>query len=55
MMAAYARQGNRSRALRVFQSCEESIKHELDAEPGPLTQRLYEQISGGAPPEKWEI
>jgi LuxR family maltose regulon positive regulatory protein len=55
MMAAYARQGNRSRALRVFQSCEESTKHELGAEPGPLTQRLYEQISGGAPPERWEI
>ncbi len=55
MMAAYARQGNRSRALRVFRSCEESIKHELDAQPGPLTRNLYEQISSGAPSEDWTI
>jgi LuxR family maltose regulon positive regulatory protein len=55
MMAAYARQGNRSRALRVFRSCEESIKHELDAPPGPLTQSLYQQISNSEPPADWTV
>jgi LuxR family maltose regulon positive regulatory protein len=55
MMAAYARQGNRSRALRVYRSCEESIKQELDALPGPLTRNLYQQISSGAPPTDWVV
>jgi LuxR family maltose regulon positive regulatory protein len=55
MMAAYARQGNRSRALRVYRSCEESIKRELDTPPGPLTQNLHEQISTSAPPADWTV
>jgi LuxR family maltose regulon positive regulatory protein len=55
MMAAYARQGNRSRALRVYRSCEESTKQELDALPGPLTRNLYQQISSGAPPTDWVV
>ncbi len=55
MMVAYARQGNRSRALRVFQSCQQTIRHELDAEPGPLTRKLNEQISRGAPVDDWTI
>jgi DNA-binding SARP family transcriptional activator len=55
MMAAYARQGNRSRALRVFQTCQETTRRELDAEPGPLTRKLNGQISRGAPVEDWTI
>ena len=51
MMAAYARQGNRSRALRVFQTCKQTMRDELDVEPGPLTRKLHEQISAGAPLE----
>lgn len=55
MMAAYARQGNRARALRVYQTCEETLQRELDAQPGPITQRLYEQISSNAPVEDWIV
>jgi LuxR family maltose regulon positive regulatory protein len=55
MMAAYALQGNRSRALRVFQSCQQTIRLELDAEPGPLTRKLREQISADAATEDWTI
>jgi DNA-binding SARP family transcriptional activator len=55
MMAAFARQGNRPRALRLYQTCEETLQRELDAEPGPATQRLYGQISSGAPVQDWII
>ncbi|HEY73301.1 MAG: hypothetical protein B6I35_02260 [Anaerolineaceae bacterium 4572_32.2] len=55
MMAAYARQGNRARALRVYQICEEALRRELDVEPGPITRRLYEQISGDAPARDWVV
>jgi DNA-binding SARP family transcriptional activator len=55
MMAAYARQGNRPRALRVFRSCKEALERELGTEPGPLTRRLYEKISHSAPVEEWQL
>jgi LuxR family maltose regulon positive regulatory protein len=53
MMVAYARQGNRPRALRVFQACEETLRRELDTEPGPAIRRLGEQLSSGAPVKDW--
>jgi DNA-binding SARP family transcriptional activator len=49
MMVAYAGQGNRPRALRVFQVCEETLRRELDTEPGPAIRHLFEQISSGTP------
>lgn len=55
MMAAYARQGNRSRAWRVFQQCQETLWRELDTEPGPLTRRLHEQISDNTPVKEWAV
>jgi LuxR family maltose regulon positive regulatory protein len=55
MMAAYALQGNRPRALRTYQACEETLRGELDAEPGPSTQHLYQQILNGSPVENWTI
>ncbi len=53
MMIAYALQGNHSQSLRTFQTCEETLQHELGTGPGPTTRRLFEQIYSGAPKEDW--
>jgi LuxR family maltose regulon positive regulatory protein len=55
MMAACALQGNRSRALRIYQDCKQTTIDELAAEPGPLTRKLHEQISTGVPVGDWVI
>jgi DNA-binding SARP family transcriptional activator len=45
MMAAYARQGNRPQALRVYQRCVDVLRDELDVAPLPETNNLHERIS----------
>jgi len=45
MMVAYTRQGNRPRALRVYQTCEETLRRELEIEPGPATRHLHAHIA----------
>ena len=45
MMAAYAQQGNRPQALRVYQRCVDVLRDELDVAPSPETNTLHERIS----------
>jgi DNA-binding SARP family transcriptional activator len=47
LMMAYARQGNRAAALRVFQRCSETLARELDVEPSPETIALAERLRHG--------
>ena len=50
LMRLHARGGQRHLALRQFQQLRESLRRELDAEPDPASQRLYEDILTGAFP-----
>jgi DNA-binding SARP family transcriptional activator len=43
-MRAYAQLGNRTRALRVYRSCERCLRDELDVAPSAATQKLYAEI-----------
>jgi DNA-binding SARP family transcriptional activator len=43
-MQAYLAQGNRPMALRTYQQCVKVLKTELDINPLPETQAIYEQI-----------
>jgi LuxR family maltose regulon positive regulatory protein len=52
-MVAYALQGNRPHALRVYQTCEDTLRQELGTRPGPTTRRLFKQISSGSSPQDW--
>jgi len=45
MMMAYARQGNRSQAIRVYQRCAEVLRDQLDVSPAPETAALFQQIA----------
>lgn len=49
LMCAYARQGRRSEALRLYQRCERVLEAELGVEPMPATRDLFERILQGAP------
>ncbi len=50
LMRLHARSGQRHLALRQFQHLREALRRELDAEPDPASQRLYEDILSGAFP-----
>jgi DNA-binding SARP family transcriptional activator len=43
-MVAYARQNNRSLALRTYQRCVAAMRDELDMAPSPATTALYQRI-----------
>lgn len=45
MMRAYAAQGNRAHALRVYARCVEVLRAELDAPPSAETTRLFRRLS----------
>jgi len=47
LMTAYAAGGDRSAALRQYQTCVQILDEELGAEPLPETTRLYEDIRQG--------
>ena len=47
LMAAYAAGGDRSAALRQYQTCVQILDEELGAEPLPETTQLYEDIRQG--------
>ncbi|NPV09089.1 MAG: AAA family ATPase [Anaerolineae bacterium] len=49
-MAAYLASGQRSLALRQYQLCAQVLQRELDAEPEPATQALYQQILSATAP-----
>jgi DNA-binding SARP family transcriptional activator len=51
MMVAYARQGNRPQALRVYQRCQQVLRDELDVAPSSATIAVYQQVAEGAPIE----
>ncbi len=44
LMQLFARTGRRSEALRQYQDCASALARELDAEPGPETQRLLAEV-----------
>lgn len=44
LMLVYARQGNRTLALRQFEICAEALRSEYDAEPDASTLEVYERI-----------
>ena len=46
MMSAYARQGNRAQAHRIYARCVEVLRAELDAPPSAETLGLYRRLSG---------
>lgn len=47
MMVAYARQGQRAQALRLYQQCVEALRSELEIAPSTLTVALYDRLSQG--------
>jgi DNA-binding SARP family transcriptional activator len=47
LMRAYAREGERARALRHYQSLIELMQAELGAPPAPETRSLFERIRNG--------
>ena len=47
LMRLYALSGNRHLALRQYRTCGQILHRELDTQPGPETQALYEQILAG--------
>lgn len=46
LMRAYAGQGERSTALRLYQRCVTALQSELGVEPLPETVKLYEELRG---------
>ncbi len=44
LMRLYALNGDRSRALRVYQTCVAALKRELGVEPSPATRETYERL-----------
>ena len=47
LMQCYAKAGERSQALRLYQRFSERIRKELDAEPEDETQELHERLKSG--------
>lgn len=45
LMQCYARQGKRSLALRQYRDCQETLRRELDIEPEPAIQQLYQLLT----------
>lgn len=48
LMRAYARAGQRHRALRLFRQVRDALLRDLDAAPEPETQEVYGQILAGS-------
>ncbi len=49
LMCCHSRLGQKNRALRWYEICRRIIKTELDAEPNPETNALYEQLLKNVP------
>ncbi|GBD08109.1 Serine/threonine-protein kinase PknK [Candidatus Thermoflexus japonica] len=49
LMRAWARQGQRARALRIYEQAVEALRRELQAAPSPLTRWLAERLRRGEP------
>jgi DNA-binding SARP family transcriptional activator len=50
LMRLYAQSGRRHEALRQYQACVDALAAELDAQPSPETEALYERILRGELP-----
>jgi DNA-binding SARP family transcriptional activator len=48
LMRCYLRQGKRTLALRQYQRCRETLQQELNVEPGPALQKLYQHLRGSS-------
>ena len=46
MMVLLARSGERAAAIRQYRACQQIMRHELDADPEPATETLYQRICG---------
>ncbi len=44
MMRFYAASGQRDQAMRAYEQCQAVLRRELDADPLPETQKVYEEI-----------
>ncbi|MBO9541611.1 hypothetical protein J7643_13570 [bacterium] len=49
LMRAYYRQGDRAMALRTYDRCVAALAEELDVDPMPETEELFERITRSAP------
>ncbi len=47
LMLAYDHLGDRGQVGRTYQRCVQTLRKELDLDPSPETQELYEKLSGG--------
>jgi tetratricopeptide (TPR) repeat protein len=47
LMHLYATNGRRDQALRLYQQLSDALRSELDAEPSPDVQQIYERIASG--------
>lgn len=47
LMRVHVQTGHRHQALRQFRQLREALRRELDVEPDPTTQQLYDQIVSG--------
>ena len=54
LMRLYADQGRRAAALEQYERCRAALKRELEVEPGPETEELYQDVlqRRGEPPRK---
>lgn len=44
LMRLFAGQGRRAAALEQYKHCRSALQHDLDVEPGPETEQLYQEI-----------
>lgn len=44
LIELHAAHGNRAEALRIYNLCAETLRHELDVKPSPKTQRLFQRL-----------
>jgi len=47
LMRLHAQAGRRERALRIYQSCAEALRRELEVEPAEETEQLHREIAEG--------
>ena len=47
LMSLLARDGQRGAALAQYEACRQALRKELDVEPSPETQQVYESIRAG--------
>jgi len=46
LMLAYNHLGDRGQVGRTYQRCRQTLRHELDVDPSPETEQLYQSLTG---------